>query len=368
MIVFFKEFLHFLYCFLKKIGLTFKLIFHPNIIKGESYYPEYLDRRKNKWKIWFDQLQHVWKYHAIDKFYYLFGFDIKGLSRMDDYVDNTYFIYQRSKLNNDILHAPIAVLRDKYLFSLIAEGAGIPVPKTIGLIDDGLVVRKGNDNVSIVDYLKTAGFVDLFIKSIDGECGDGVFHVKSNGNTVFVGGESRSEQEVLNMFSKGRYLIQEKITQHEKINTLFSHSINTIRLVTVYNKKENKVEVFSVGLRIGAGNNDVDNWAMGGLFVGIGKKTGKLKKYGFYKPSHGTKAITHPDTGVIFEGYQIPFYSEAIIMAKKFHLILRGVHSIGWDIAICNDGPCFIEGNDNWEISLMQVVDNGLKREFDRLF
>lgn len=368
MIDFAKSILRFFYHVLVKLKLTCKLIINPSIIKGESYYPEFSDKRKSMLAIWCDQIKHIWKHHAVDKFYYLFGFDIKGLSKQEEYVDNTYFIDRRSKLNNDILHAPVAVLRDKYLFSLVAEAAEVPIPKTIGLIEDGMVIRKRYDEISISDFLKSSGNIDVFVKSIDGECGDGVYHVKSNGDMITIGGEIASEESLSNKFSKGRFLIQEKITQHERINAIFSHSINTIRLVTVYNRKENKVEVFSAGLRIGAGNNDVDNWAMGGLFVGIEKESGKLKKYGFYKPSHGTKATTHPDSGVLFEGYQIPFYKEAINMAVKFHSVLKGMHSIGWDIAICNDGPCFIEGNDNWEISLMQVVDNGLKKDFDRLF
>lgn len=368
MITLVKRIFGFLYYLLIKLGLTAKLVIKPSMIKGETYYPEYSSRRKNSLAIWWDQVRNIWKYHALNHFYYLFGFDIKGLSNQDEYVDNTYFMKKRSQLNNDILHAPVAVLRDKYLFSLIAEAAEIPIPKTLGLIEDGMVTRKGKDKISIIGFIKSLENADVFIKTIDGECGDGVFHVKSNGESIMIGGEIVTDESLSNKFSKGRYLIQEKISQHDKINAIFSHSINTIRLVTVYNKKEKQVEVFSVGLRIGTGNNDVDNWAMGGLFVGIEKETGRLKKYGFYKPGHGTKATIHPNSGVLFEGYQIPYFKEAISMAINFHSILKGMHSIGWDIAICNDGPCFIEGNDNWEISLMQVVDGGLKKDFDRLF
>lgn len=368
MIDFAKSILRFFYYVLVKLKLTCKLIINPSIIKGESYYSEFSDRRKSMLVIWCDQIKHIWKYHALEHFYYLFGFDIKGISKQEEYVDNTYFIERRSKLNNDILRAPVAVLRDKYLFSLIAEAADMPIPKTLGVIDDGMVIRKGEPTLTIVDYFKTIGNSDMFVKSIDGECGDGVFHVRFNNDIITIGDETITEESLKNKFSKGRYLMQERITQHDQINAIFSHSINTIRLVTVYNKNENKIEVFSVGLRIGAENNDVDNWAMGGLFVGIDKETGKLKKYGYYKPGFGTKATKHPNTSISFEGYQIPFYKEAVDIAIRFHSVLRGMHSIGWDIAICNDGPCFIEGNDNWEISLMQVVEGGLKKDFDRLF
>ena len=35
-------------------------------------------------------------------------------------------------------------------------------------------------------------------------------------------------------------------------------------------------------------------------------------------------------------------------------------HSIGWDIAITKDGPMFIEGNDRWEVSMIQAVHGGM--------
>ena len=70
----------------------------------------------------------------------------------------------------------------------------------------------------------------------------------------------------------------------------------------------------------------------------------------------------------MFENYALPYLHDAIDLAKKFHKYLYGLHSIGWDIAITEEGPCFVEGNDNWEISLMQISNHGLKKEFDYLF
>lgn len=43
---------------------------------------------------------------------------------------------------------------------------------------------------------------------------------------------------------------------------------------------------------------------------------------------------------------------EAIEVVIKAHREFHGIRSIGWDVAITENGPCFIEGNDNWEISL----------------
>ncbi len=45
--------------------------------------------------------------------------------------------------------------------------------------------------------------------------------------------------------------------------------------------------------------------------------------------------------------------------------MLPGMQSVGWDIAIGENGPVFIEGNDNWEINGPQICNGGLKKLYD---
>ena len=97
-------------------------------------------------------------------------------------------------------------------------------------------------------------------------------------------------------------------------------------------------------------------------------KNGKLKKYGFYKPGKGTKTAFHPNSNLFFEDYLLPYWQEILNSAIKFHEKLRGLHSIGWDVAITENGPVFIEGNDNWELSLMQACNGGLNNTFEDFF
>ena len=69
----------------------------------------------------------------------------------------------------------------------------------------------------------------------------------------------------------------------------------------------------------------------------------------------------HPDNSIVFEGFEIPFFKEAVEMSKDLHSKLYRVHSIGWDIAITQNGPVFIEGNSLWEVSGTQAAVGGLK-------
>ena len=125
--------------------------------------------------------------------------------------------------------------------------------------------------------------------------------------------------------------------------------------------QDGRVIPFGSMLRIGRIGHTVDNWAKGGVIVGIDGGTGKLKDVGFLKPKFGTKVSVHPDTHITFAGYDIPFYKEAVSMAVSLHEIMYRSHSIGWDIAITTNGPVFIEGNDRWEISMVQTVHGGMK-------
>ena len=97
-------------------------------------------------------------------------------------------------------------------------------------------------------------------------------------------------------------------------------------------------------------------------------QTGRLHEDGFCKPQFGRRLQVHPNTGVRFHNFYIPFIKEAEEQAIRFHSFLKDIHSIGWDIAIGKDGPIFIEGNDNWEINGPQVGNHGLRQEFKEYF
>jgi hypothetical protein len=55
-------------------------------------------------------------------------------------------------------------------------------------------------------------------------------------------------------------------------------------------------------------------------------------------------------------------------LAKKLHNELYGIHTAGWDIAIAENGPIVIEGNDNWDFRMFQVYYGGCKKRLLELF
>lgn len=366
----FLKFLHGFLCHMfDRISSLRELFSTKSLYEGECYFPE-VNKRKSKKAIFWEQFIHILKCGYCNKFYFLYGFDVVGFRKESDYVDYTCFMKKRDKHNFSTPLNPIAILRDKSLFGITASAYGIQTPKVVGMITNGndLFLYKDKISVKFDDFLKSKTY-DLFLKVVDGECADGVYHIISDTHNVTHSGETMSIADYVNSLNiNTRYIIQEKISQqHAALSAIYPTSINTIRLVTVIDPMTNIPCVLSAVLRVGCGISEVDNWAVGGLCIGI-QESGELEKYAFYKPGFGTKISTHPNSGIIFEGYKIPYFNEAISEAIRFHKILGGIHSIGWDIAITENGPSFIEGNDNWEISMLQMTTHGMQKEFAHYF
>lgn len=331
----------------------------------ESYYPECENKRSNM-QMFFDQLFCVLQHGEINDFYFLYGLDHKNRKEQSEYIQHCDFRLLRNNNNNKV-YAELCVLRDKELFSIVGHGYGFPVLRNIGIMKAG-IIQNGNNEFNIFDCPEIHG-AGLFFKPLYEECGNGIFTLCKNDDKFYLNDKEIGKTALENFLKEQdatEFLVQMRLVQHDVMNRIYPHSVNTLRIVTVRDKTGKPI-YFTGLLRIGANGNVVDNWAKGGIVVGIDSE-GKLSKYGYFKPSYGKVAVVHPDTDVCFEGYVIPYFKEAVELCLKFHSKLKKVHSIGWDVAITPDGPCLVEGNDNFEISLHQVCDKPLKRELYKLY
>lgn len=339
-----------------------------SIVNGASYFPEHTDKRKTKIRIWIEQFCNVIKYGDINDFYFLYGFDIKGFRNEKEYVDYEKFRARREELMHRINNPQVAILRDKFYFSIITEALGFRTPRTIAVISkDDVYIFKSRQIISLDEFIKNND-VDSYVKLIDGECANGVFQVQIKDGNIVVDGESMDINIFKKLMDRGRFLVQERIYQHEKMSEIYPKATNSVRITSLYDKKTNQVIFLPSFLKMGLGNMTVDNWAIGGLIVGLDVQTGKLREWAYYKPGYGKKTQAHPDTGVVFKDFEVPFFNETKELIRNIHMQLKDVHSIGWDITITPDGPCIIEGNDNWEISALQVTNHGMKKEYEKYF
>lgn len=290
------------------------------------------------------------KYRETNGFYNMYGFDV-GINSSKDYEDEELFMITRNDTNAvREVTSQTCLLRDKFLFYKYLKSNNLPTPKVFAVYKNGKLYDTELNEIDL-SFLKDRE--DFFVKDVGGQCASFVKRVPNYDAFLEIQPELT-----------GKYILQEALTQHKAMSALYPYAVNTLRVVTV--NKNDKPYVFSSGLRIGTKySGNVDNWAVGGLIVGI-QGEGFLQEYGFYKPTlGGGKETVHPVTGIKFSDFQIPMYQEALALACRAHEFFYDVRSIGWDIAITPDGPAFLEGNDNWELSLMQACDRGLKKRWE---
>lgn len=366
--------------FIKKCRKACSLIKHrSSLVDGVSYYAEC--DHKSKMQILKDQLYFIRKYGNYEPFYFTYGFDRLEMTKermTSEYIipyDNFEArIDSLNKCNSNFMYTGRVITADKFYFNVFLEKFGVPTPPIYCYIKDKQILYydaqfKIDTQLDTIQQLKQlfSYNMDAFCKPSSGQLGNGAFALRVQDSKVYVDGNLYDLDKLIEVLLSTNYLVQKRIYQHPNMNSLCDSTINSIRLQTVITK-DGEVIPFGAGLRIGRQGSSVDNWAKGGVFVGIDMENGKLMKTGFLKPQYGTSTKEHPDTHVIFKDFEIPYYKEAQQMAVEMHKRLYRCHSIGWDIAITEEGPMFIEGNGLWEISLLQAVHGGLKKQIENYF
>lgn len=341
-------------------------------IEKKIYFKDRGPRRSN-FAIFCDFVKGFVKNGETDSCYWLYDFPHKSPDEQNEYLHYAEFRKDRNRINLKEFFSEsgrehwnyLVVLRDKLIFWQFLKGMGFKTPECCyyyNFRDRSLTDIRNGQIIDPSEILHESG--DFFCKAIEGECGKGIYKLRIDNGNLFANGK---QVEKLDKPNASSYLIQRNVIQHDDINKIYSKSVNTIRAITIIDK-HGVPQLLSAVMRFGAHGNLVDNWFQGGFVVGI-NDDGTLRDFGIYEfPINGEIIVNeHPDTHVKFGGISIPFYTDAVAEALRLHSFIPQIRAIGWDIAITPDGPTFIEGNDNFEISLHQTVDNGLKRKWKRL-
>jgi hypothetical protein len=192
----------------------------------------------------------------------------------------------------------------------------------------------------------------LVLKSHDGQCGWGVEVVET---------ASFDAASLVNHLEKtGNDLVEEYVVQHPAIMALSPSGLNTVRIFTQLNDRD-EVELLGCRLRISV-NSVVDNMAAGNLAAPIDEETGVVNGPGVYSDITKEEKAVHPVTGVSIEGFQVPFWEETLDLVRQAAKSIPECRSVGWDVAVTEQGPELIEGNHDWCKLVWQLpVKKGLK-------
>lgn len=146
--------------------------------------------------------------------------------------------------------------------------------------------------------------------------------------------------------------VEELVVQDPRWEAL-SPSTNTLRVMTFAHNDQSRV-VMAVA-RVGSGASIMDNFHQGGMGVLIDMDRGCLVGNGFDKKVNESPTSV---TGVVFDGYPIPYWDEVKEMVCEAALVNQGVNLIGWDVALSVDGPLIIEANrgPGWDVTQVPAM------------
>ncbi len=149
-------------------------------------------------------------------------------------------------------------------------------------------------------------------------------------------------EEIFRQYGKN-FIVQEKMSQHPVLASLNPRSLNTIRIMSFYFR--DRVHLLSSILRVGGGQNEMDNVSQGGFQITI-RPDGSLEPLGITRRDGVWKQVDRSDGGTLFEGVTVPSFERAASAVRSCAEKMPHFGIIGWDIAVDPEGdPVLIEYN-----------------------
>lgn len=166
-------------------------------------------------------------------------------------------------------------------------------------------------------------------------------------NVRFVRGEEITPEFLASLVRDygGNFLIQKLLKQHEFMDRMNPHSLNTMRIVTFLFHGE--IHLLYAGLRIGSPGSRLDNFVSGGVYVQI-RHDGTMIDYAVREDRETRELLRMAQlpSGNEFANIRIPYWDEIMALLRRTHYKLAHFHIVHWDVALRQDGtPVIVEYN-----------------------
>jgi len=314
--------------------------------KKFNKFMRYVSKKNNisKHKIWKEILISSYKYNIslIEYFFYQFYFINKDSKK--EFAGMGYLYELMLEMNP---RDSRDILEDKSIF----------LKKYQPFIRHKYMILNDERQESKIHNILNNDSGKIVLKSSKGQCGIGIEVRNTNDFNKYT--------LIKRLMETGNDIVEDFIQQHNRLNELSPSGLNTIRIITQLDKND-EVNILGCRLRITI-NSSVDNLAAGNIAAPINEQTGIVEGPGVYSDITKKDEFKHPITEVKIVGFQIPFWESSLQMVKDAALLHPQNRSIGWDVAITNDGPELLEGNHNWCKLLWQLpVKKGLKHKMEK--
>lgn len=259
-------------------------------------------------------------------------------------------------------------LKNKIAFEEILKANSVPTPLVIGHnnIDKFNVkeklfdVKNEKDLRRVIDeMIRLSKYDGIFVKPVGTHGGTHTFKITANDI------DDRTIAQLFKLTPSTKFIFQDLIVQHEEVNKVYPHSINTVRVNAMFDRNKNEASILSALMRFGSGGSVVDNASQGGFFVPVNIDNWCLEGIGrsfFEYGGHLYKR--HPDTQHLLDGVKIP-HGEKIPSIISEATLLFDKEIVGWDVAITPEGPVIVEGNHNLHLGMAQMACGGFKDKDD---
>ena len=204
-------------------------------------------------------------------------------------------------------------------------------------------------NLKYEDFVNFVKCKDKIVVKPLNECGGKGVQI------ISIDKKSDLEKIFNSLIRNKQFLVEDYINQCKQMSSLYNKSVNTLRILTFYKNK--KVYILKSILKIGNGG-IVDNFSSGGMYTFV-DENGKV-----YVPAideDGNVFEVHPLSKKKIVGFEIPKYKEVIDFVKKLGMVVPEVRYVGWDIAITDNGPVVVEGNNFSGIFQVKPSISGIK-------
>ena len=306
--------------------------------------------KKSIFRVFMD-LRHLSSYwHAYPDSYFRFGMFMKSfgdMKLMKSFIPQDAY-YKYAADTDSRYHV---LIDDKILFHKIMMMYQLPVPERYFVYQDGKFERDGVliDDREVDNIINGITDKQIFIKKYTGGAASGVSIAILREDGYYVrSGSKLSAENIRALFSDSNYIFERQIIQHDVLNSFNPDSVNTIRVLTYKNKS------ISASVRFGRKGDYCDNVSKGGIAVSVDLQTGELGEFGM-RMYDVEKYFEHPDSHIPFAGAVIPGWSNVLEVVEKAIQVLPYYNSVGFDIAISDNGPVIVEINNGAGVGLSQT-------------
>ena len=328
----------------------------------DTYFPQYIKCKncKNFLNVCIELVRLYIQWGCFPYHYFRYRLYHKYFSykTIRNYLPETIFYYNiLPKLNRELI-----LLDDKKLCYDILSYHNIPTPHLYFYITNSIVYTSSHIAITteteFIDYLLQIRTKNVIVgkKNLCGSGGHDILFFNLDNGIIKLGLQQLSLKELCRQYDG--WIFQEKLQNSPVIDELYSHSLNSFRLMTYM--RGAKVEVLYAMLKLGNNYKPTDNAHTGGMYIKVNINSGMLSSISYDEEFN--EYIKHPISNIEFRNKSIPCFRQVIDTARKAAKAFPYLRFIGWDIALTDAGPVVLEGNSSPGLTIIQRTHNGMEK------